>query len=43
MRRRDAYREVPKQPEKTVEAGVCPKCGKKVGRGVYFHAKACKG
>jgi len=22
--------------------GQCPKCGKIIGRGVHFHAKACK-
>ena len=23
--------------------GCCPKCGKHIGKGIYFHVKACKG
>jgi hypothetical protein len=23
--------------------GVCPKCGKHIGRGLHFHVKACVG
>jgi hypothetical protein len=44
MRRRDVYKEQTSQePVKMVKAGECPKCGKHIGRGVGFHAKACKG
>ena len=32
------------KPEKIpVKKGHCPKCGKYIGRGVHFHAKACHG
>lgn len=28
---------------KPVPVGVCPKCGRHIGRGIAFHVKACKG
>jgi hypothetical protein len=30
-------------PVPVLSAKVCPKCGKEVGRGRYFHVKHCKG
>ena len=27
--------------EKNLEAGKCPKCGKKIARGMYMHQKWC--
>jgi hypothetical protein len=36
---------VPADPEPTAapRKGVCPVCGKHIGRGVAFHAKRCEG
>lgn len=28
---------------RTVAKGECPKCGKHIGRGVFFHMKGCNG
>lgn len=28
---------------KTAPKGVCPKCGKHIGRGIHRHVKVCKG
>lgn len=30
-------------PSEAVGRGVCPKCGKHIGKGIYMHKKACKG
>lgn len=31
------------KPEKPIEKGHCPKCGRHIGRGLHFHQKACDG
>jgi len=31
----------PPQPEQPKPKGVCRHCGKRVGRGLHFHEKAC--
>jgi len=28
--------------EKPVPKGMCPKCKKRIGKGIAFHVKACK-
>jgi hypothetical protein len=30
-------------PDYRPQKGVCPKCGKHVGKGSYIHIKACNG
>lgn len=50
MRRRDFYKERPVHPiavppppeEDEVPKGHCPYCDTYIGRGAYFHIKACK-
>lgn len=32
----------PPKPEKTVLKGHCQHCGKKIGKGLFRHEKACK-
>lgn len=28
---------------KAHRTGICPKCGKHIGRGMYFHVRSCGG
>jgi hypothetical protein len=30
-------------PAKSIKKGICPKCGKHVGRGLFLHTKKCTG
>lgn len=34
--------ETPEPVEKPAK-GVCPTCRKRIGRGLHFHARSCKG
>lgn len=31
-----------KSSQKPIKKGCCKHCGKKIGRGLHFHEKACK-
>jgi hypothetical protein len=38
-----SFDEPQKQAPKTEDKGVCPKCGRHIGKGIHFHMKACDG